>query len=186
MRITFEVWPEVHISKTQPQMHVRPAKAEDFVAITKIYRVAVLEGTGSFEIDPPDRQEMVERHQKVLSNGGFWFVAEDNPEDPLTVRGYAYAAPFHHRPAYRFALEVSVYVSTAHQGLGIGGLLLARIIETAGHRGFRHIIAVIGDSANEGSIGLHKSFGFEHAGTLKNIGFKHDKWLDVVYMQKTL
>ena len=129
---------------------------------------------------------MQARHLSVQSSGGFWFVAEDGPENSRSILGYSYAAPFHHRPAYRYALEVSVYVSADHQRRGIGNVLLEKLISTAREKGFRHLVAVIGDSANLGSIGLHKSFGFEHAGTLKDIGFKHDKWLDVVYMQKNL
>ena len=161
---------------------IRPATAADIPAVTAIYRPAVLTGSASFEIEPPDEAEMRARWQAITAAGFPYLVAERGG----AVCGYAYAGPYRTRPAYRFTVEDSVYVSPAHFGLGLGRALLARIIAECTAAGLRQMIAVIGDSANAASIGLHRSLGFRDAGLLRSVGFKHGRWLDGVLMQRAL
>ena len=161
---------------------IRPVAPEDLRAITAIYAHAVEHGTASFEIEAPGEAEMAAR-QESLVNGGFpYLVAETGGR----IAGYAYTGPYRPRVAYRFTLEDSVYVHPRAQGHGIGRLLLTDLIAQAEARGFRQMIAVIGDSAQLPSIALHRSLGFVPVGTLSNIGFKHDRWLDSVLMQRAL
>ncbi len=176
----------MEIDNKSSAISVRAAEPDDLVQITEIYRAAVLTGTGSFEIDPPDVREMQRRKEEIIAQNGFWFVAEFSGGESRGIAGFAYAAPFRHRAAYRYVLENSVYVSGGFQRRGIGRLLLQRLIDEAQSKSYRHMIAVIGDSDNTGSIGLHRALGFEHAGILSEIGYKHDRWLDVIYMQKKL
>ena len=174
-------------NQNRPFSHrIRQAEPGDFVPITEIYQAAVLQGTGSFEIEPPDVEEMLRRHDTVVAQNGIWYVAESGDSSGRQISGFAYAAPFHHRAAYRYVLENSVYVSENFQRRGIGILLLRRLIDEAHSKSYRHMIAVIGDSDNAGSIGPHRVLGFEHVGKLSEIGFKHNRWLDVIYMQKRL
>jgi phosphinothricin acetyltransferase len=161
---------------------LRTAAPADISTITRIYAHAVLHGTASFELEPPSEQEMAQR-QKALLDGGFpYLVAEING----VVAGYAYAGAYRTRPAYRFSVEDSVYVDPAMQRRGLGRILLAALIDEAQKRGFRQMIAVIGDSAQMPSIELHRRLGFEMIGPIKNVGFKHGKWLDTVLMQRAL
>ena len=161
---------------------IRASTAADIPAITATYRTAVLKGTGTFEITPPDEAEMGRRREDVLSKGLPWLVAERNGQ----VLGYAYANTFRPRPAYRYFLEDSIYLSPEAQGMGLGRLLLAELIARCTTWGARQMVAVIGDSANAASIGVHRSCGFEHTGVLKSSGWKFDRWLDVVLMQRAL
>jgi L-amino acid N-acyltransferase YncA len=161
---------------------IRAAVAADIPAITRIYAHAVRFGTASFELEPPDEAEMA-RRQRALTDGGFpYLVAEADG----AVMGYAYAGPYRTRPAYRFSVENSVYVAPEAHGRGIGRALLDRLIAEAAARGFRQMIAVIGDSDQAASIALHRAAGFRHVGTIAAVGFKHGRWLDSVLMQREL
>jgi len=160
---------------------VRPATAHDIAAITRIYRHAVLHGTASFEIEPPEEAEMGARQQLLLDGGYAYLVAETD-----RVVGYGYAGPYRLRPAYRWSVEDSIYIAPAMQRRGIGRALLERLIAEAEAGGFRQMIAVIGDSANVGSIELHRAAGFRMVGTFDNVGFKFGRWLDSVLMQRPL
>jgi L-amino acid N-acyltransferase YncA len=163
-------------------LSLRPAAPDDIPAITRIYAEAVQHGTASFELDPPDEAEMA-RRQQALFDGGFpYFVAEIDGH----VIGYAYAGPYRARPAYRFTVEDSIYIDPAAQGRGVGRALLARLIEEATRRGFRQMIAVIGDSAHQPSIALHRAAGFRMVGNFENVGYKFERWLDSVLMQRPL
>jgi L-amino acid N-acyltransferase YncA len=161
---------------------IRPAAPADMAAITGIYADAVVNGTASFEIEPPDQAEMT-RRQAALLNIGYPYLAA---ESEGAIAGYAYAGPYRSRPAYKWSVEDSIYVAPAMHRKGIGGLLLARLITESAQRGFRQMIAVIGDSAQIGSIAVHERAGFSHIGTLRSVGFKHGKWLDTVLMQRAL
>jgi len=161
---------------------VRPAGPADIPAITRIYAQAVRFGTASFEIDPPDEAEMTRRQRALLDNGYPYLVAESDG----TVLGYAYAGPYRTRPAYRFSVENSIYVSTDAHRRGVGRALLDRLIAEAETRGYRQMIAVIGDSAQAASIGLHRAAGFRMIGNIEAVGFKHGRWLDSVLMQRAL
>lgn len=164
------------------EISIRAATAADLPAITAIYEDAVLHGTATFEIDPPDLAEMTRRFE-TLANGGFpYFVAADGAQ----VLGYAYAGPYRPRVAYRFTVEDSIYLAPAAQRRGIGGKLLAALIEACEAKGFRQMIAVIGDSANAGSIAVHGNAGFQMIGTHPDVGFKFGRWLDTVAMQRAL
>jgi L-amino acid N-acyltransferase YncA len=161
---------------------IRPSQAEDLDAVTSIYAWNVLHGTGTFEIDAPDRTEMERRRGDVVGKGLPWLVLERAG----TVLGYAYANQFRPRPAYRFCLEDSVYLAPDAVGLGFGRLLLAELLARCEAVGARQMLAVIGDSGNAGSIGVHRTLGFALTGTIKAAGRKFDRWLDVVVMQKSL
>lgn len=165
---------------------LRPATPADIPAITRIYDHAVLSGTASFEIEPPDEAEMARRMKAVLDGNFPYIVAEIDDENGKQVAGYAYASAYRTRPAYRFTVENSVYVSPDLHRRGIGKILLLKLIEDCTARGFRQMIAVIGDSNQAASIGVHKACGFEPAGNLKSIGWKFGKWLDTPLMQLAL
>ncbi len=161
---------------------IRPSVPADLSAITAIYAHAVEHGTGTFELDSPDMTEMARRRDAVLAAGWPWLVAERDGQ----VLGYAYAAPFRPRRAYRFCLEDSIYLAEPARAQGVGRLLLAELIARCEALGARQLLAVIGDSANAGSIGVHRTLGFADAGVLKAAGWKFNRWLDVVMMQKPL
>ena len=165
-----------------PSLLIRPSTAADLPAISAIYAQAVLQGTGTFELDPPDLAEMARRRDDVLSKGLPWLVAQAQGQ----VLGYAYANHFRPRRAYRFCLEDSIYLHPDARGQGVGRVLLAELIGRCEAAGARQMLAVIGDAANAGSIGLHAALGFEHSGLLKASGWKFDRWLDVVLMQRSL
>lgn len=161
---------------------IRPARLEDIGTITDIYGHAVTHGTASFELEAPTQAEMTERMQDLLDGNFPYIVAESDG----AVVGYAYAALYRTRPAYRFSVEDSVYVDSKAQRLGIGRILLDRLVVESEKRGFRQMIAVIGDSNQTPSIELHRTAGFGMIGTIKNVGYKFDRWLDTVLMQRTL
>jgi phosphinothricin acetyltransferase len=161
---------------------IRSATPADIPAITQIYDHAVRHGTASFELDPPDQAEMA-RRQRALLDGGFpYLVAELGG----AVMGYAYAGPYRARPAYRFTVEDSIYLDPKALRRGIGRALLDGLIVESEGRGFRLMVAVIGDSANTPSIELHRAMGFQTVGTFANIGYKFERWLDSVLMQRAL
>jgi len=161
---------------------IRPSQDADLPAMTAIYSVAVKTGTASFELEPPDEAEMARRRQAMSQTGLPWLVAERAG----LVLGYAYAGPFRPRPAYRFCVENSIYLDTRAQRQGIGAWLMAELIARCEAWGARQMVAVIGDSANASSIALHARLGFRHAGRVEQVGWKFGRWLDVVFMQRTL
>lgn len=161
---------------------IRPATNADMPAITAIYGHAVQHRTSPFEIDPPDEAEMMRRYQELASRGFPYLVAEHEGR----VAGYAYAGPYRARPAYRFCVEDSIYIDPKVQRCGIGRALLDRLIAESEQRGFRQMIAVIGDSAQTPSIELHRAAGFRMVGIFENVGFKFGRWLDSVLMQRAL
>ena len=163
-------------------MNIRPTTPADIPAITAIYAHAVRTGTATFELEPPDEAEMLRRYDKLRAGGFPYIVAEIDGQ----VVGYAYAGPFRERPAYRFTVEDSIYISPDRQKLGVGKALMAELITLSTEAGFRQMLAVIGDSAQAGSIALHKACGFEHAGVFKSVGYKFGRWLDTVQMQLPL
>jgi len=165
-----------------PALLIRPSSAADLPAITAIYCEAVLHGTGTFELEPPDQPEMTRRRDDVLGKGLPWLVAERAGQ----VLGYAYANHFRPRKAYRFCLEDSIYLHPDARGQGVGRVLLAELVGRCEAAGARQMLAVIGDAANAGSIGVHAALGFEHTGVLKASGWKFGRWLDVVLMQRSL
>jgi L-amino acid N-acyltransferase YncA len=163
-------------------MQVRPASDADIPEIQSIYAHHVLHGTGTFEEEPPPVEEMLERFRKVVDHDWSWLVAVD----ATGVLGYAYYTQFRDRSAYRYCVEDSVYVREDVRGQGVGKALVAKLIEDATAHGMRQMIAVIGDSENVGSIGVHASLGFHMIGTMRSAGVKFGRWLDVVSMQRAL
>ena len=163
-------------------MPIRAATFADIPAITRIYAHAVEHGTASFELTPPDEPEMSRRMQAIIDGKFPYFVAEIGG----AVAGYAYASLYRTRPAYRFTVEDSVYVAPHIHRRGVGKALLMKLIESCTALGFRQMIAVIGDSDQAASIGVHRTCGFAPAGNLKSIGWKFGRWLDTPLMQLTL
>jgi L-amino acid N-acyltransferase YncA len=162
---------------------IRPAKSFDIPAITRIYAHAVEHGTASFELTPPDEAEMARRMGDLTGKGYPYLAAEIDG----ALAGYAYAGPYRTRPAYRPTVEDSVYIAPGMHRRGVGRALLAALIEATAARGFRQMIAVIGDSTRQvPSIALHEALGFWHIGILQDVGFKHGRWLDSVLMQREL
>lgn len=165
------------------QHHLRDAGRDDLAAIVEIYAHHVLHGLASFEEQAPDLAEMTRRFETLSEAGYPWLVAITESGE---IGGYSYAANYRGRPAYRFSVENSVYVSQDAIGQGLGRSLLRELIEQCEQRGYRQMIAVIGDSENHSSIGLHEALGFAHAGKLASVGFKHGRWVDSVLMQRAL
>jgi phosphinothricin acetyltransferase len=165
-------------------LSIRPASPADIPAITAIYAHAVLHGTASWEIDPPGDDEMLRRHEAILAGGYPYLAAESGG----VLVGYAYASAYRPRPAYRATVENSIYLAPSAQGLGVGSALLAALMQACAERGFRQMIAVIGDGtgASLGSRRLHERAGFRLIGVAEKIGFKHGRWLDQMLMQKEL
>jgi phosphinothricin acetyltransferase len=163
-------------------LEIRPAAAADLPTITEIYAQAVLHGTATFELIPPDLAEMTRRFDSLKEGGFPYLVAVLDGQ----IVGYAYAGVHRPRPAYRFTVENSVYLDPAIHRRGIGLQLMQRLIGESEARGYRQMIAVIGDSANTGSIGVHTKCGFQMIGTHPNVGFKFGRWLDTVMMQRAL
>ncbi len=167
---------------SSPALLIRPSTPADLPAITAIYGWNVLNGTGTFELDAPDLAEMTRRRGDVLSKNLPWIVVERAG----VVLGYAYANHFRPRRAYRFCLEDSLYLADDAKGQGLGRLLLAELMAQCEALGARQMLAVIGDSQNLGSIGVHRTLGFEQIGVMKSAGWKFERWCDVVIMQKAL
>src|SRR6186997_1464814 len=165
-----------------PPLEIRPAAAADLPFITEIYEHAVRYGTATFELVPPDLDEMTRRYEALMDGGFPYLVAALEGR----VVGYAYAGAYRPRPAYRFTVENSVYLQPDIHRRGVGLQLLQRLIAECESRGYRQMIAVIGDSANAGSIGVHSKCGFQMIGTHRNVGLKFGRWLDTVMMQRAL
>ena len=163
-------------------MKLRDCEPSDIPAIAAIYGREVESGTASFELTPPGEAEMLARRAALVAGGYPYLVAEIDG----AVAGYAYAGPYRARPAYLSTLENSVYVDQRFRGRGVARRLLAALVEAGAARGFRQMIAVIGDCANTPSIRLHEAAGFAHIGTLRSVGWKHGRWLDTVLMQRPL
>ncbi|RAK58792.1 N-acetyltransferase [Phenylobacterium hankyongense] len=163
-------------------MIIRPATAADAEALAAIYGHHVLHGFGTFEEAPPPAAEMERRRQTIADRGLPYLVAEHDGR----VLGFAYAGPFRPRAAYRFTVEDSVYIAPDAVGKGVGRAVLSAVLEACGRMGLRQVVAVIGDSGNAASIGLHRALGFEQTGVGRSLGFKHGRWVDIVHMQKPL
>lgn len=161
---------------------IRPSTPDDAAACAAIYGEAVRNGTGTFELDEPEAAEMGRRRDAIVDQGLPWLVAEREG----TILGYAYAGQFRPRKAYRFCVEDSIYLAPAARGQGVGRLLLVELVARCEAVGIRQMLAVIGDSDNEASIGVHLACGFEHCGKFEAAGWKFDRWLDVVMMQRRL
>jgi phosphinothricin acetyltransferase len=161
---------------------IRPATPADIPAITRIYAHAVRHGTASFEYDPPDEAEMARRQRALLEGGYPYLVAGIGG----AVAGYAYAGPYRTRPAYRYTVENSIYIAPEAHRRGLGRALLDRLIAECETRNYRLMIAVIGDSAQTPSIELHRAAGFKMVGAFEAVGYKFDRWLDSVLMQRPL
>jgi L-amino acid N-acyltransferase YncA len=166
----------------QQVITIRNLTSDDLPAVNQVYAHAVLHGTATFEETTPSLDEMGRRYDKVRTLGLPWLIAEADG----AVAGYAYAAPFRERSAYRFTLEDSVYVDPAHHRRGTGRALLAELIARCETLGYRQMIAAIGDSGNHASIALHGSLGFREVGVYRTVGMKFGRWLDVVLMQRSL
>lgn len=163
-------------------MIIRAATSEDAAALAAIYGHHVLHGFGTFEEEPPSAAEMDSRRAAIVARGLPYLVAEDAGR----VLGFAYAGPFRPRQAYRYTLEDSVYIAPDAVGRGVGKAVLSAVIAACEALGIRQLVAVIGDSGNAASIGLHRSLGFVDAGVGRSFGWKHGRWVDIVWMQKAL
>ena len=163
-------------------MKIRDATDADVPEMQSIYAHHVLTGTGTFEEEPPSIEEMAARYRRVVDAGTRWLVAAD----ATGILGYAYYTRFRERSAYRFSVENSIYVRENVRGLGVGKALVRELIDICTAAGMRQMIAVIGDSDNVASIGVHASLGFQKVGTLHSAGIKFGRWLDSVYMQRSL
>jgi L-amino acid N-acyltransferase YncA len=161
---------------------LRDAMPADFDAIARIYAHYVLHALATFEETPPDAAELRTRHEAIVAAGLPYLVAELDG----AVAGYCYASPYRARSAYRHTIEDSVYIAEGLHGRGIGLALLSALIERCEAGPWRQMIAVIGNSANAGSIALHARLGFDHAGVLRAVGYKHEQWVDTVLMQRPL
>ena len=161
---------------------IRPATAEDMTQVQAIYAHYVTRTAASFEEEVPSVDEMRRRRAEVLARGLPYLVAEEDGE----VLGYTYAGPWRPRSAYRYTVEDSIYVAPFVQRRGVGKALLGALIDRCAELGYRRMVAVIGDSANQGSIGLHRSLGFRQEGVLRGVGLKFGRWVDVVIMHRVL
>ena len=164
------------------EITIRPCVAADISAVREIYAHHVLHGLASFELEPPNEEEMRGRWRDVVARGFPYLIAERERE----VIGYAYASPYRLRPAYRYTAENSVYVREASARQGIGRLLMVALLPQCEALGLRQMVAVIGDSANVASIRLHESLGFVNVGTIRSAGYKFGRWVDTVLMQRAL
>lgn len=161
---------------------IRECEPRDIATVTQIYAHHVLHGFATFEIEPPDDEEMERRRRATIERGFPYLVAEREGE----VVGYSYAGPYRPRQAYRYTAENSVYIRPDSMRRGIGRMLVNALIAECEQGGFRRMVAVIGDSANHASIRLHEGLGFEFVGTLRSVGFKFGRWVDSVLMQREL
>jgi len=163
-------------------VHIRDAGAADIAAIAAIYAVEVTDFVNTYEYEVPDEAEMLRRMQDILARGFPYLVAEIDGQ----VAGYAYANTYRSRVAYQWTVENSVYVDARFQGKGVGGALLQALIDACTARGYRQMVAVIGEPTNTASIRLHERFGFHLVGVFRGLGRKHGRWLDTVQMQRAL
>ena len=166
----------------KPMTLLRPSLDADLPAITAIYAHHVLNGTSTFETETPSAADMLSRRADVLARGLPYLVAEEAG----SVVGFAYGNWFKPRPAYRFSVEDSIYLAPDQQGKGLGRLLLSELLVRCEAVGIRKVMAIIGDSANAGSVGLHRALGFTQVGIVESCGWKLGAWRDIVIMQKTL
>jgi phosphinothricin acetyltransferase len=164
------------------ELLIRPSRDDDVAAITAIYGHHVLYGVASFEEIPPDEAEMARRRGDILANAFPYLVAERGGK----VVGYCYAGPYRARIGYRFTVEDSIYIDQGEIGRGIGRALLSQVIDRVAEQGYRQMIAVIGGSETLPSIRLHTALGFTQIGVFTGIGFKFGRWIDSVYMQRSL
>ena len=164
---------------------IRPCFQQDLELVQLIYAHHVMTGTGSFENEPPSLAEIDARWSKIVTKGWPFLVASPR-QDLSRVLGFAYAAQFRERPAYSKTFEDSIYVAPSSMGEGVGSRLLAELLSMLALDGAREVLAVIGDRANVASAKLHAKAGFTHVGVMSNVGFKFDRWLDVVLMQRSL
>ena len=165
-----------------PDIRIRDAEDDDMAAIAALYAHYVRIGAASFEENPPESAQMARRRAEVLERGLPYVVAETGG----TILGFAYAGPFRHRSAYRYTVEDSVYVAPESQGLGAGRKMLNELVERCTRAGYRQMVAVIGDPENNASVAFHAAMGFRSVGTLHSIGFKFERWIDIVIMQRPL
>ena len=163
-------------------MEIRTATEADIPEIAAIYAHHVLHGAGTFEETPPSIEDLTARFHAIIGRGWSYLVSVDD----TGILGYAYYSQFRDRSAYRFTAENSIYVRDDVRGQGVGKALVARLLAEAEAAGFRQMIAVIGDSENVGSMGVHSSLGFQKAGVLRASGLKFGRWVDTVYMQRPL
>ena len=163
-------------------MDILDARNDDLPSIQSIYAHHVLTGTGTFEDIPPPLEEMTARLAAKQAAGFAWLVARD----ASGILGFGYYGPFRDRAAYRHTVEDSVYVREGVRGQGVGKALVNALLDRARAKNFKQMLALIGDSENVASIGMHASLGFQHCGTMRKVGYKFDRWLDVVIMQKGL
>lgn len=163
-------------------MQLRPAHFDDLPVIQAIYAHHVLHGLASFEVEPPSLAEMQQRHAAITAAGYPYLVAQVDAQ----VVGYAYASAYRTRPAYRYSVEDSIYLAPEAAGRGVGTALLQRLIDDCTQRGYRQMLAVIGDSANHASIRLHRRCGFTPRAVLDGIGYKFGRWVNSVLMQRAL
>lgn len=161
---------------------IRPSAESDIGAITGIYSHYVLTSTATFERDPPANEEMALRRPTILKLGLPYLVLEEACE----VVGYAYAGQYRPRPGYQYTIEDSVYIHPQHLGKNLGQALLSALIETCAQGPWRQMIAVIGDTANTASVRLHERNGFRTVGTLYSVGWKFNRWVDSILMQRSL
>lgn len=169
-------------SSKSSEITIRACEETDMRAVTEIYRHHVLTSPATFEIDPPSTEEMASRRRAVVEGGFIYLVAEQSE----VIIGYAYVSTYRARPAYRFTVENSVYIRPGYERRGVGRMLMESLLEQCKKKPFRQVIAVIGDSANIASIELHRSLGFHMIGTHPSVGYKFDRWLDSVLMQKEI
>lgn len=169
----------------RPALIVRPCFQQDLETVQLIYAHHVLSGTGTFEVDPPSLEQMTERWSAVAQKG--WpFVVASPVSDPSRILGFAYAVQYRDRAAYATTFESSVYVAPTIQRQGVGEALMGELLHSLRDDGVREVLAFIGDSYNIASKELHSKLGFQYVGTLKNVGEKFGKRLDVIVMQRTL
>jgi len=174
--------PDGNDPASERRIHIRDSCDDDVQVIASIYAHYVLHGTASFETEAPSVEEIKRRRNELVRRDYPYIVAEDSSG----VVGYAYAGPYRPRPAYRDTVENSIYLRHDTIGRGIGRLLLNALIEMCERRDYRQLIAVVGDSANTASVHLHERAGFRSVGTLRSVGFKHGRWLDMVLLQRPL
>jgi phosphinothricin acetyltransferase len=175
---------ELHSRRSAPaaEIAVRDSSEADMPAVQRIYAHYVRNALATFEETPPSLEDMIARRRKTLDLGAPYLVVERRGQ----IVGYCYASAYHSRPAYRYTLEDSVYVADGEGGRGVGTALLGALIARCEAGPWRQMLAIIGDSANRGSIALHRRFGFTPVGTLRSVGFKFGRWVDTPIMQRAL